>query len=302
MTTNTIALDKLPVPDIIESLSFEQILAEMKTALIALDPELANTLELESEPLTKLLEVVAYRELLIRQRVNNASKSVMLAYATGSDLDHLAANYNVERLIIVEPEPNAIPPIEAVYESDERLRQRVLLAFDSLSTAGSESSYIFHALSASGLVKDASVVGPPIVQPGEVLVSILSIDDSGVSNQALLDLVSAALSAEEVRPLTDLVTVQSANVIEYTIDAELIIYPGPDPELVLAEAQAAIESFTQRTHKLNYDINLSAIYGALNTPNVQKVILHSPSSDLIIDHEHAAFCININLVFSGTDE
>ena len=42
----------------------------------------------------------AYRELLIRQRVNDAARGVMLATASGTDLDNLAANFNVERLLI----------------------------------------------------------------------------------------------------------------------------------------------------------------------------------------------------------
>lgn len=60
----------------------------------------ARTLTLESEPLVKLLEENAYRELIWRQRVNEAARAVMLACAAGNDLDVIGANYNTTRLII----------------------------------------------------------------------------------------------------------------------------------------------------------------------------------------------------------
>ena len=46
-----------------------------------------------------LLEVCAYRELLLRNRlVMEAAKHTMLAYATESDLENLAASLGVENL------------------------------------------------------------------------------------------------------------------------------------------------------------------------------------------------------------
>jgi hypothetical protein len=58
----------LPVPDVVETLDYEVILAAMKADLAARAPELAAVLALESEPVVKLLEVCAYRELLLRAR------------------------------------------------------------------------------------------------------------------------------------------------------------------------------------------------------------------------------------------
>ncbi|SQC69224.1 baseplate assembly protein J (GpJ) [Pseudomonas aeruginosa] len=107
MTTNFVAIDlsQLPPPHAVEQLDYEQILAERKAYAISLWPEdqqaeIAARLALESEPLTKLLEENAYREMLWRQRVNEAALANMLASAQGADLDQLAANYNVRRLVI----------------------------------------------------------------------------------------------------------------------------------------------------------------------------------------------------------
>ena len=57
----TIDISQLPPPDVIETLDFEQIFTERKAALLASLPEelrtpVARVLQLESEPLTKLLQ------------------------------------------------------------------------------------------------------------------------------------------------------------------------------------------------------------------------------------------------------
>lgn len=94
---NRIDLSKLPPPQLIEELDYEVILAEMREKMQELCPEWTGY-ELESDPANKVLEVAAYREMLLRQRVNEAVRGVMVAFAAGSDLDHLAAFYPEERL------------------------------------------------------------------------------------------------------------------------------------------------------------------------------------------------------------
>lgn len=148
-----IDLSQLPAPQIVDVPDFETLLAERKAEFVALHPKdeqeaVIRTLELESEPVTKLLQENAYRELLLRQRINEAAQAVMVAYAMGSDLDQLAANYNVKRLTVTPADNDAVPPVAAVMESDEALRLRVPAAFEGLSVAGPTAAYEFHARSA----------------------------------------------------------------------------------------------------------------------------------------------------------
>ena len=82
-----IDLSNIPAPEVVETLDFSAILAAMVADLQARDP--AFTALVESDPAWKILEVAAYRELLLRQRINDASRAVMLAFATGADLEHL---------------------------------------------------------------------------------------------------------------------------------------------------------------------------------------------------------------------
>lgn len=83
---STITLSQLPQPDVIEVLDFETILSERKAYFVSLYPAdqqaaIATTLSLESEPITKLLQENAYRELILRQRINDAAVANMLAWA-----------------------------------------------------------------------------------------------------------------------------------------------------------------------------------------------------------------------------
>lgn len=110
---SAINLSLLPPPDVVETLSYESILAGHKQRLISLYPAadqaaIAAVLTLESEPLTKLLEEMSYAELTLRARVNSASRAVMLASATGADLDNLAALFGVVRLVTDPGNPSRL--------------------------------------------------------------------------------------------------------------------------------------------------------------------------------------------------
>lgn len=292
-----INLAQVAPPDVIEPLDFEQILSEMLTELAERAPELDA--QVESEPFVKLLEVCAYRELQLRARINDAARAVMLPYSTGTDLDNLGALFGVERLLVSPAVPTAIPPIAAVYESDSDFRYRIQLSLEGLSTAGPEGAYIFHALSADGQVLDASATSP---SPGQVLITVLSRSGTGVPDAALLSTVLAKLSDESVRPLTDYVQVQAATIVQYQVTATLYFYAGPDREVIMANARAALEAYTNGQHRLGLDVTLSGIYAALHQPGVQRVDLASPTSNLVVNRQSASYCTAINLTDGGLDE
>lgn len=186
---NHVDLSSLPFPNVLEQLDFEDELQQCKNGEFwRVILKLAEALNFESEPIVKVLETFAYRFLLKTGQINAKSKALMLAYATGSDLDHLAANRGVYRLTIHPAQPNANPPIEAVMESDESLRRRTHLQPESMS-AGSVGAYQFWGLSAHGHVKDISVKTP---QEGHVNIWVQSHIDENAP-QTLLDAVEQSL-------------------------------------------------------------------------------------------------------------
>lgn len=293
-TFTQVDLSQLAPPTVVEALDFETIKAEMLADLVAREPRFSALVE--SDPAFKVIEVAAYRELQVRQRVNDAARAVMVAYAVGADLDQVGANYGVPRLLITPADDTTVPPTAAVYETDADFRARIPLSLEGYTSAGSEGAYIYHALSASGDVRDAAAVSDT---PGEVTVYVLSRAGNGAASLDLVAVVEAALNAEQVRPMTDEVTVMSASVVNYTIEAELTIYPGPDAAIVLASAQAAAAAYAEAQHRLGYDITVSGVYAALHQPGVQNVALTAPAADIAISDGEAPYCTAIAVTAVG---
>lgn len=300
----TVDLSQLPVPDVVEELDYETILAERKALLISLYPEeqreaISRTLALESEPIVKLLQENAYREVIWRQRVNEAAQAVTLAYATGSDLDVMAGNNNTARLTITPADDSTIPPTPAVMESDADLRLRTQQAFEGLSVAGPVGAYEYHGRSADGRVADVSVISP---LPACVTITVLSREGDGTATPELLTIVEKALNAEEVRPVGDRVTVQSAEIVPYQIKATLYVYPGPEFEPIRQAAEQQLQRYINTQHRLGRDIRLSAIYAALHVEGVQRVELASPQADMVLSKSQAANCIEHQITIEGLHE
>lgn len=282
LTPNHVDMSQLPAPTIIETLSFEDIFEELLVDFKSKAPTYDALVE--SDPVIIALECAAYREVLLRNRINEAAKACLLAYAVGTDLDNHAAFYGLTR---------------QDGESDDRLRYRTQLAAEALTTAGSEKSYLFHTLSADSRVKSASVKSP---DPGEVLVTIMSTEDDGVASQDLIDTVETYLSSEEVRPLTDHVEVQAAEMVEYEINAQVYMYLSPSMSITEQECRDALDRYLAKNSTIGNTIARSGIFDALHTEGVQKVVLTDPDDDVETTKEQAPQCTNITLEFITIDE
>lgn len=291
----SIDLSTLPPPDVIEPLNFETIYATMKADAITAAPELADVLALESEPATKLLAVAAYRELLMRARVNDAARSVMLAFSRGSTLDHLVSLFDVER---------------ADGEKDERLVKRQQLSLESYSSAGPTLGYLYYALTASPSVRDAFVDSP---EPGTVRIVVLAepSDESpeGVPAPTLLDSVLSAANADDVRPLCDTVIAVPAQVLTYELVASLDLAPGVGASVVVDAAGKAALDHAEEQFMIGMDITVSGFKKALRRTGVLRVNIVSPimpaddggDEDVLISvsNRQAARCVGITVMVNG---
>ncbi len=248
----------LSKPNIIEELDYETLLEDRKTAFIALfDTEqqetISATLARESEPLTKLLEESCYREIILRKRINQATLSTLLAFAENTDLDAVVANYGITRLIVSA----ATTDTAAVYETDDALRYRASLVFDSLSVAGPTSAYEYHALSSDGRVADAKASSPA---PAEALVTILQNDtETGAATDALLSIVQTYLNDDVRRPVADRLTVQSVDVVPFELVATIFTNSLPESDTLVTAATTAIQSYLDESRRIGRSIYLSKI-------------------------------------------
>ncbi len=273
-------LASLPTPAVIEPLSFDTIFSELQTEFQSRYPDYSALLA--SDPAVKLLEVAAYREVLLRNRINAAAKASLLAFATGSDLDHLAAFYGVTRL---------------VDETDEALRLRTRQRIIGFANAGGAAHYRYWALSASPDVADVEVDSP---EPGRVRISVLAKGEEETVPGAVLEAVRSVVLRDDIRVLTDTVEVVAAELIPVTVTARIWLYP--DTPMAAFEAIAPrLKDALAAQSGLGWDLTPSWVIGELQRPGVHKVELHSPTTDIRANANQAVRLMHLNLEFAGRD-
>lgn len=219
-----IDITSLPAPAVVETLDFEAIVDAIKADLIARYPEAADVLDMESEPLVKLLESFAYREMLFRARVNDAARAHLLTYATGTDLDHLGAMFGIVRM---------------AGESDERLRLRIQLRLAALAGQGTREHYELVAMTASSNVRAAYATQP---QPGQVLVTLWL----HTVPSSTLAVVAQALNADGARMLGVEVSVAQAVPRMVNVHAKIYRTTAAPTDLLLQLRNRVASAFAAR--------------------------------------------------------
>lgn len=244
-----IDLSQLPPPEVVERLDYETILAELVADFLSRNEEYDAFVE--SDPALKLLETAAYREYLLRWRINEAAKAVMVAHAEDANLEHLVALFGIRR---------------AGGESDERLLRRQQLSLDRLSVAGPRGAYEFHALGADPTVKRVTLKTPT---PGTVEVIVLGGEtEDALPSAVLLKKVESALDPNTVRPQTDTVKVLGGRNIIYQVAVTIYVEAGPDREVVREAAEKRVLAYVRAAHRVGGVVHKSAITGAAQAPGV----------------------------------
>ncbi len=285
----------LPMPDAIEQIALEDIISARMAAFVALaDAEgLPYDVDgLETDPIKIDQEAHAYRELLMRARVNDGIRAVLPAYARGTDLDAIAARGNVERIVIAEANPATGTP--AILESDEALLLRYLASF-AVPGAGSRDAYIYHAVTAWPQARDIAVVGAEVHGvAGRASVYLMAESGEAVPEEAIAA-VRAAVMQDNVKPLTDQVTIGEAVVSPYTVSLTITVPPGPAPEAVRQAAVAAVRQAADARYAIGARVYVNAIEGAAYVANVLRVERSAPTGDIDPGPIGAAYCAAIDI-------
>ncbi len=298
-----IDLSRLPAPQVIETIEFEQIVAEMKADFKARWPEYEFD-TLETDPVVIAIQVCAYREMMLRDRINSAATANMLAKATAADLDNLAALFGLERMTIV-PASGLTP---AVMETDEQLKRRIQLAPDAFSMGGPRGAYVFHGLSIDPSVYDCwawkreagrvEVVlagyNAVVPYPAATAALVESFNGAQVADSVIARLVDL-FANEQKTPLTDVVSVVRAEIVTYPVTATLYIPRGPDPETVRTLATNSLRSYAASRNKVATSVYGTGIDAALQVGGVERVVRSSPVGDVLITDRQIAKLGAVNI-------
>jgi len=323
-----------------------------------------------------LVDVIAYRESLMREAIQDAAKLNLVRYSRRPILDFLGENIGVERLDAVkarttmrftfDPAPasatllpegtvieggevsfatvgqitvpagsvsidveadctqagvvgngfvagqikalaSSLPGLSvatvqnittsaggAEEEDDEQLKERIVLAPEQFSNAGSVGAYRFYARSAHPEIIDVAVVSPT---PG--VVNLYPLVKTGLPSAAVKAAVLATCNADRVRPLTDQVNVLDPVVVDYAITAQLTLFSTADAVLAQSEAQKAAEAYRDRMQvALGKDIVRDEQIAALKVYGVYSVGL--VGNDIELNDQSWPRCTEINITVAGT--
>ena len=260
----------LPEPDVLKMPTYEEVLAENNELFETLLPDYTP---IDSDPYQLLLQSLAYRELHLRQTFNNKLKRSLLLFAKGSDLDHEAARYGVERLD---------------GESDEALLERALMSLDGHSTAGSLESYVFHARSISSRIHDAHAYSP---EKGVVNTVIASFTEE--LDEELRAKTDTHLNGDKVRPITDTSNVLIAEDLEQVIEAELELFSLDQKEAV---EQTIRDNFNLQL-KIAANLTYSQIIRYLHVDGVYKAVPKNINGDVQCSNHQIIRISALNLTF-----
>lgn len=256
--------------DAILDARFDRFLSEWDAAVVK-DPTLPryDIVKLRGNPVGFLQRVDAYREGLLRQRVNEAVLATFLLFAVGSDLDARAAEYNT---------------IRVAGESDASLRLRAILAWENLSVGGSYGGYEYQARSVAPVdILDVAVYGHEVqgVARGEVRIVVLGNTTRGATAPSVLDRVRMRFSARDARKVNDHIVVTAASIRAYEVDATLVLGRGADADVVRAAQYAATAKYAAARKRIGASVTPSGLLDAIghDDPNVvQSVEMRAPFS------------------------
>lgn len=292
MQRSEINFEDLPAPNVVEELDFERLFADRLGLMLGLDEKYEQVLSLESDPLVINFQVNAYKELLLRNRINEVAKSRLLALATQGDLDHLGDFYGVLR---------------AETESDEVFRQRIREQIKASSTAGSRYHYRSRAMEVNpSALRDIAVDSPgggkvrvslqfspeyDFLEENTSLISQLSEKEKAKKieekQRELEEQIREYVTSDTVRMLTDQVTVSRAEKVSVDIVATIQLHPTT-PQPIYDQIFLDFRAHWEDAAHMGRDISPSWVLSQLHRKGIHHIQLHEPQKVItILPHQVA---------------
>lgn len=188
----------------------------------------------------------------------------------------------------------------AAEEEDEAFYERMRESMSAYSTAGPGKAYIYHAKSASASVGSVRIDSPG---PGRVDVYILKTDGS-LPDKELISTVQDALSGDDVRPLTDMVTVKAPTQIPFNVTVTWYReneYTKSREQMEADLEAACTEYLAWQTTEIGRDINPDVLAAKLMETGIKRLTVTEPEYKVVSAYE-VAKAENIALTFGGDED
>lgn len=188
-------------------------------------------------------------------------------------------------------------------ENDENFRERIQIAPESFTTAGSSKSYEYYARGSHSDIINVAVISPPDTQPGHV--EIIPLCTNGeIPSDEIISAVYDACNAEDVRPDTDFLEVKKPEQIFY--DLEIFYWidakNASSSYSIQQNVERAIEKFIlwQRLI-LGRDINPSQLNKLVLDAGAKRCSIISPDFT-VLSKRQLAVLRRKNIYYAGLEE
>lgn len=171
-------------------------------------------------------------------------------------------------------------------EDDASYYERMRESMESFSTAGPTNGYIYFTKSVSAAIADVAVTSP---EANVVDVRVL-LQNGEEATEAVLKEIKDALNADDVRPLTDIVTVSVPETDIFNVDVTYYI-PQPNSAsatIIDAAAKEAVDKYISwQTSKMGRDVNPSYLTQLLMAAGVKRCEVRQPVFK-VVEETHVA--------------
>ena len=183
-------------------------------------------------------------------------------------------------------------------ESDDAYAERIRLAPESFSTAGPELAYIYWVKTANAEIMDVKAMSPT---EGHVDVYIL-MQDGILPTSLEIQQVDKVINDSQVRPLTDLVSVNGPEQVSYEALATYWISKSNEPlsSIIQKQVKDEFEEYLKwQRSKMGRDVDMSELIARLKLKGASRVAVNSQMFIEIANNQVATALPTSTLTFGG---
>lgn len=205
----------------------------------------------------------------------------MTSGVAGNDLEAGEINILVDPVPYVAKVANTEPTTGgADIEDDDTLKDRIYIAPSKYSVAGPEESYRYWVKTYNSNISDVLIYSD---DPVDVVIEFI-MNDGELPSESMLLGVQKFLSDEQIRPLTDRVTVKAPETVEYKVNVKYFVNQSDlkKVDTIKTAVNAAVDDYIQwQRSKIGRDINPSQLIQQMVSAGAKRVEVALPVFQVI---------------------
>lgn len=186
-------------------------------------------------------------------------------------------------------------------ESDESLADKIFLAPSGFSVAGPTDAYAYFCKAHNSQIDDVYVDSPT---PGSVVVYI-TMEGSKLPEEAVIEDLEEYLKDDQVRPLTDNVSVSAPQTVDYSVSVKYWINRSSAGQAasLQEDIEAAVQSYIEwQQAKIGRDINPDQLIQMMVAAGAKRVEITAPAFKSIQKTQIPAITDETTVTYGGVED